>query len=209
MLSIVQILPGVTIFFEMSLCCSRVVLVVSLCCCIWLLPFPPTWNLIRSWWEMEHKMDKQCCYLVRNALGNRGNPTFPYEDNFSNKILSKYAGPSHKGSQTWARQKLRSVCCKGTLKPLYKRCLTSAKAEIHVQTSGSKDLMPMSIKLSHVHAGCPGTSLAASCILPLVRGVCLGSPPRVLNVSNMCRGDPCSHQNRVTLLFGPLKQCAV
>lgn len=110
MLSIVKILPGVKIFFKMSLCCSGVVLAVLLCCCVWLLPFPPTWNLIRSWWEMERKMDKQCCYSVRNALRNRGNPTFPYEDNFSNKTLSKYAGPSHKGSQTWARHKLQSLC---------------------------------------------------------------------------------------------------
>lgn len=109
MLSIVKIQPGVTIFFKMSLCCSGVVLVVLLCCCIWPLPFPPTWNLIRSWWEMKCKMDKQCCYLVRNALRNRGNPTFPYEDNFSNKTLSKYAGPSHKGSLTWARQNSK-VC---------------------------------------------------------------------------------------------------
>lgn len=91
MLSIVKILPGVTIFFKRSLCCSGVVLVVLLCCCVWLLPFPPTWSLIRSWWEMEHKMDKQCCYSMRNVLRNRGNPTFPYEDNFSNKTLSKYA----------------------------------------------------------------------------------------------------------------------
>lgn len=148
--------------FRNELVLLRVIVVVSLCCCIWLLPFPPTWNLIRSRWEMEHKVDKQCCYLVRNAVKNRGNPTFPYEDNFSNKTLSKYAGPSHKGSLTWARQKLRSVCCKRTLKPLYKRCLTSAKAEIHVQTSGSKNLAPTSIKLRCVHADCPGTSLAVS-----------------------------------------------
>lgn len=44
-------------------------------------------------------------------------------------------------------------------------------------------------------------------ILPLVRGMCLGSPPRELNVSHMCRGHPCSHQNRGTLLLVPPKQC--
>lgn len=77
-----------------------------------------------------------------------------------------------------SQAKLQSVCCKGTLKPLYKRCRTSAKAEIHVQTSGSKDLMPMSIKLRYVHTGCPGTSLAASPLHPdLVRGV-LGKSPQ-------------------------------
>lgn len=72
--------------------------VILLCCCVWMLPFPPTWNLIRSRWEMEDKMDKQWCYLVRNAHRNRGNPTFLYEDNFSNKTLRKHTGPS----LTWA-----------------------------------------------------------------------------------------------------------
>ena len=37
--------------------------------------------------------------------------------------------------------------CKGDFKSLFKRCLTSAKAEIHIQTSGSKGLRMMSIKL--------------------------------------------------------------
>lgn len=81
---------------------GRFVGVILLCCCVWLLPFPPAWNLIRSRWEMEHKMDKQWRYLVRNAHRNRGNPTFPYEDNFSNKTLSKHAGPSHKERLRWA-----------------------------------------------------------------------------------------------------------
>lgn len=111
MLSIVKILPGVTIFFKMSLCCSGIVLAVLLCCCLWLLPFPPTWNLIRSWWEMEHKMDKQCCYSMRNALRNRGNPTFPYEDNFSNKTLSKYAVLVTRGA--WCEQGKSSKMCVG------------------------------------------------------------------------------------------------
>lgn len=62
--------------------------VVLLCCCVWLLPFPPTWNLIRSWWEIEHKMDKQWCYS-RNAHRNRGNPTFPHEDSFSKSDLKQ------------------------------------------------------------------------------------------------------------------------
>lgn len=89
---------------------GRCVGVVLLCSCVWLLPFPPAWNLIRSRWEMEHKMNKQWCYLVRNACRNRGNPTFPYEDNFSNKTLSKHAGPTHKGSLAWARHKSLSSC---------------------------------------------------------------------------------------------------
>lgn len=70
------------------------------------------------------------------------------------------------------------VCCERTLKPLYKSCLTSAKAEIHVQTSGAKDLMPMSIKLRCVHAGCPGTSLAPSLQPPASgEGHVLGKSP--------------------------------
>lgn len=46
-------------------------------------------------------------------------------------------------------------------------------------------------------------------ILPLVKAMYLEVPPRLLNVSHMCKRDPCSHQNRVTLLPVPLKQCTV